>query len=151
MSRADYIVPLPSLFGKAITEAVRAFAERTGLEVESWVHDLPLWFVSKTYKGAGVVRRVQVGAYWLDEAEEVRVIPQVFRFDKDGRSLFAFEQIDPKFIRTAPLKAVKDPKMVAAALAEAWEDALRMEPPGPSPSNPSPRTISIPVSRYFEW
>lgn len=148
MPRAEYLVPLPSMFANAITAAVREFAEKTGLQAEFWVHDLPLWIVSSIDANTGIVRRLQVGAYRLEASEELRIVPQVFRLDSDRRSLIAFEEIDPTLIRHMTLWAVQTQKEVKELLAQAWADVQRMSPPEAS-SNQRTRTISIPVSPNY--
>ena len=150
MPRVEYLIQLPALYGNPITEAVRRFAEKMGLEAELWRHELPLWSVSSVDKEKGIVRRVQIGAYRLDDSEEVRAIPAVFKLHK-GQELAAFEEIDPTYIRRAPIQQIaNNPKEVSALLEQAWADALRMPPPDASP-NQRARTVSIPISPRYKW
>ena len=151
MPRAEYLVQLPSRIGNVITEGVREFANNTGLKAEVWVHDLPLWFVSQVDAGAGIIRRIQVGVYRLDTSEEIRMVPQVLRLDTKNRRLIAFEEVNPKIIRSLRLDTVQDKKVVITLLGESWGEALRMEPPpGPAATAP-PGVISIHVSPNYDW
>jgi hypothetical protein len=133
MSDGRYFSPLPGFIGTTITSVVRKFAEEKGLHVESWVHDMPLWLLTSVDSETGMVRRVQVGAYSLGEEDkvrdEVRLIPQVFRFNKQSRVLLAFEESDPKEIRSLPLWEATDVKRLNGLLVETWAAALSLAPP----------------------
>ncbi|MBI3455730.1 MAG: hypothetical protein HY002_08075 [Candidatus Rokubacteria bacterium] len=144
MPRSEYFIPLPEPVGRAISDAVRAFATQMDLEAEVWIQDLPLWTLSKHDPATGLVRRLQVGAYRLDDTDEVRVIPQVLWLDKKSRSLFAPEQIDPSAIRGMRLWEVRTDGLLVL-LKEAWSDVSRMAPPKNSGE------LRIPVSPHYRW
>ncbi len=146
MARAEYIAELSSVYGNAITAAVREFAKEYNLTAEVWVHDAPLWFVSSTDAERGIGRRVQIGAYRLDSSEEVRMVPQVFRLDTQHRKLVAFEQVEPNLIEKMSLQMAIEAKSVKQHLAQAWGKALKMEPPS---SNPTAAVISVPFSPNY--
>lgn len=149
MPQSEYISALSARARKEVTEAIRAFAEKTRLEAEFWVHDLPLWFLSSVNPEEGIIRRLQVGAYAIDEADVIRVIPQVFRLKKERRALIAYEQIKANFIRDVPIEGI-DRKTLEECLATAWKDALQMTPPEPLDSASS-GVMTIEVSRTYNW
>ena len=129
MANARYFTPLPDRIGRPITEAVSEFAKKMSLRTEMWVHDLPLWFVTSVDHDTGVVRRLQIAAYAMGMSDEVRMIPQVFRFEEKHRTLLAFDETSSDLIRTLPLAEAHDPKKVLKALEDAWGSTLRLPPP----------------------
>lgn len=145
MPRSEFFISLPAEIGNFITQAVRSFAKPRALNAEVWIHDLPLWSISEQDKKAGIVRRLQIGAYRLDETEELRILPQVFRLNKETHSLTALEEVDPKLIKGKRVWELKGPESVTPLLDQAWQDVLKMPPPEQS------KGISIPLSRHFRW
>jgi hypothetical protein len=119
---------------------VSKFGATEGLDVDAWVHDLPLWSLSKRETETGIVRRLQIGAYVLDQDYEVRIIPQVFRVDRDASELVAPNDIDPKLIKGLPPHAKRDELLLA--LKQAWADLDRMPAPGS-------RVVRIPISQHY--
>lgn len=145
MPRSEFLIPLPAEIGNLVTRAVRSFAKQKALGAEFWIQDLPLWSLSEQDERAGIIRRLQIGAYRLDESDELRIIPQVFRLNKKSRSLTALDQIDPKLIRGKRLGDLKGPEDVTSMLDQAWQDVLKMPLPEQS------KGISIPLSPHFRW
>lgn len=145
MPRSEFLIPLAAEIGNVVTRAVRSFAEHKALEAEFWIQDLPLWSLSEQDERAGIIRRLQIGAYRLDESDELRVIPQVFRLNKERHSLTALDQIDPKLIRWKRLGDLKEPEDVTSMLDQGWQDVLKMPLPEQS------KGISIPLSPHFRW
>jgi hypothetical protein len=132
MDTAQYLTPVPVKTAKVISEGIRRFAEKNGLRAESWVHDLPLWFVTSTER-QGIVRRVQVGVYTFGTRNEVRLIPEVFRFVPANRALVAFEQSDSKTIESLSLEAVDDHGDFDSALTRTWAAASGLPAPPEPP------------------
>lgn len=146
MANTRYFTPLPARIGKPITEAVSEFAKKTGLQTEMWVHDLPLWFLTSVDRDTGVVRRLQIAAYAMGTSDEVRMIPQVFKFDEKYRTLLTVDETNPDLIRTLPLGEAHELKRVGKVLEEAWANTLRLPPPQNSPTK---AVVSIEVSPDF--
>ena len=147
MANTPYFSPLPDFIGRPVTEAVSQFAEKMGLRAEMWVHDLPLWFVTLVDRDAGVVRRLQIAAYTVEMSDELRMIPQVFRFKGEDRTLLAFEETSPELIRKLPLwEEARDGSRGLKALEEAWQATLRLMPP---PNSSSKAVVSVEVSPDF--
>lgn len=145
MPRSEFLIPLAAEIGHVVTRAVRSFAELNALAADFWIQDLPLWSLSAQDERAGIIRRLQIGAYRLDESDELRVIPQVFRLNKDTHSLTALDQIDPKLIRGKRLGDLKGPEDVTPLLDQGWQDVLKMPLPEQS------KGMSIPLSPHFRW
>lgn len=129
MPRTEYAVPLPASIGCAVTDAVRSFADQKKLRAEVWVHDLPLWFVTEVGREPGVVRRVQIVAYRLDRSDELRLIPQVFRLDRDRRAIISFRRTPPELIGHLELREAADSKKVEELLHSTWQSSQNLLPP----------------------
>ncbi len=85
------------------------------------------------------------GAYRLDESDELRIIPQVFRLNKESHSVTALNQIDPKLIKWKRRGDLKGAEDVTSLLDQGWQDVLKMPLPEQS------KGVSIPLSPHFHW
>jgi hypothetical protein len=132
MLRSDFLTFLPSGLGNLITDTVRTFADKTGLQAEFWVQDLPLWSLSRLDSDTGIWRRLQVGAYWINQTPELRIVPEVFRIDRNRNALIARETINPELIRVVSVWDVGGREKLMLALEEAWSAAIKMAPPEPT-------------------
>ena len=143
MAKVDYWTAIPSSLGKRITDAVHAFGQEMNLEVEVWIHDMPLWSLSQ-HEPDGIIRRLQIGAYRMDHDEELRLITQVLRLSKDGRSLVALREIGDKLIVSRPLRHLGSAEQIRLLFKQAWYDLTRL----PAPEQQSP-FITIPLSSLY--
>ena len=144
MGRAELMTEVPPWIGSVVTETVLRFADDQGLDAETRMHDLPLWSVSKRDRETGVIRRLQIGAYALDEAYEFRILPQVFRLYREMHVLVAAEEIDPRLIKGLDVSRVAKGDDLRALLKEAWSDVESM----PAPGSP---VVRVPVSPHYHW
>jgi hypothetical protein len=133
---------LPPGLGNMVSETVTRFAESRGLGAELWVHDVPLWSVSKLDKSTGTLRRLQIGAYWIRQAPELRLVPQVFLIDMRRKLLIAPKQIRAELIKVVPIWELSEHALFLA-LKEAWATTIEMPPPDPD------RDAAIPLSVEF--
>jgi hypothetical protein len=152
MSTAQYFIPVPASVAKVISDAVQTVAQKKDLHVEAWVQDVPLWFVTPRVWGEGIIRRLQVGVYALGTSNEIRIIPEVFRFVPGQREVVMYEATDPKHIVSRPFDVTKGD--LENALFAAWETALELAPPPEPPVSGQPTSsgrsvVGFRVSQRF--
>lgn len=142
MASAEILTPVPAMIGNVITQAVRDCAKSLGLEAEVWIRDLPLWSLSK--REGEILRKLQIGVFRLEASDELRIVPQVLRLDKEAHSLVAAEQLDVKTIIGIDIWRLGNADELTTRLKQAWADLEKLQTPGT-------RVVSIPASPHFRW